>query len=122
MRIATKLVSNLGWRALLVLGPYTYLRYLFNFFCNLRRIIRAGDFKPLDRAMGTRSIKARMNGSDFVIDCPYTDKHIVDGTFTFGIIRELYIRNCYLRYGVSQAASNARTVLDLGANRGVFSI
>lgn len=122
MRIARKLALNLGWRALLVLGPYTYLRYLLNFICNLRSILRAGDFKPLDRAMGTRAIKARMNGSDFTIDCPYTDKHINDGTFTFGIIRELYIRNCYLRFGVSQAARNARTILDLGANRGVFSI
>lgn len=121
MRIARKLVSNLGWRALLVLGPYTYLRYLFNFISNLRRILRAGDFKPLDRAMGTRPIKVRMNGSDFTIDCPYTDEHINDGTFTFGLMRELYMRNCYLRYGVSQAARNARTVLDLGANRGVFS-
>ncbi len=122
MKIARKLASNLGWRALLVLGPYLYLRYLFLFFRDLRSILRAGDFKPLDRAMGMRPIKVRMNGDVFVIDCPYTDQHIVDGTFTFGIMREMYIRNCYLRYGVAPAASNARTVLDLGANRGAFSI
>ncbi len=122
MRIARKLASNLGWRALLVLGPYNYLRYLLTFFCKSRSILRAGDFKPLDRTMGAKPIKARMNGTGFIIDCPYTDQHIVDGTFTFGIIRELYIRNCYLRHGVSQAAKSARTVVDLGANRGVFSI
>lgn len=122
MRIARKLASDLGWRALLVLGPYIYLRYLFTFFCNLWSIFRAGDFKPLDCAMGTRPIKVRMNRSVFTIDCLYTDQHYVDGTFTFGIMREVYIRNCYLRYGVSQAASNANTVLDLGANRGAFSI
>jgi hypothetical protein len=122
MIIARKLASNLGWRALLVLGPSVYLRYLFAFFRNLPAILRAGDFKPLDRAMGARPIKARMNGREFVIDCPYTDQRIVDGTFTFGIMREMYIRNCYLRYGVSQAASKARIVLDLGANRGAFSV
>jgi hypothetical protein len=122
MFIARKLAINLGLRALLVLGPFVYLRYLFTFFCKLPLILRAGDFKPLDQAMGTRPITARMNGRKFIVDCPHTDKRIVDGTFVFGIIREMYIRNCYLRYGTAQAARTARTVLDLGANRGAFSV
>lgn len=122
MSIARKLALNLGWRALLVLGLHTYLRYLFAFFRNFRSILRSGNFSPLDKAMSSRPIKVRMNEREFIIDCPYTDQHIDDGTFTFGIVREMYIRNCYLRLGVSQAAKNARTVLDLGANRGAFSV
>lgn len=122
MRIVRKLALNFGWRALLVLGSFTYLRFVLVFFCNARAILRAGDLSPIDRAMGSRPIKVHMNENDFVLDCLYTDQHVQDGTFTFGIVREMYIRNCYLRYGVAEAARKARTVLDLGANRGAFSI
>src|SRR5262249_29946120 len=79
-------------------------------------------FLPLDRAMSSRPIKVHANRNDFIIDCPYTDQQVQDGSFTFGIVREMYIRNCYLRYGVADVARSARTVLDLGANRGAFSI
>jgi len=122
MSVPRKLALNLGWRALAVLGARMYLRYLFNFFYNFRSILHTGDFSPLDRTMSTSPIKVRMNGVKFFIDCQYTDQHINDGTFTFGIVREMYIRNCYLRYGVSKVARNARTILDLGANRGAFSL
>jgi hypothetical protein len=63
-----------------------------------------------------------LNGTRFVLDCPYVDEQIKDATFTFGIVREILIRNCYLRDGVSKCAKTAHTVLDLGANRGVFSV
>src|SRR5580693_5359113 len=39
---------------------------------------------------------------------------------TFGNVRELYARNCYL-HGL-RLKTRQRTVLDLGANRGMFSI
>jgi hypothetical protein len=122
MKIARKLALNFGPRAMFALGLPTYLRYLLAFFTNIRAIFRVGNFAPLDRAMGAHPITVRSNGNDFVIDCPLTDQRVQDGSFTFGIMRELYIRNCYLRYGVSHFASKARTVLDLGANRGLFSI
>ena len=122
MSIVKKLLLNLGWRAILVLGPTTYLRYLLAFFWNLRQIRRDGDFKSLDKVMGSRRITVHMNGEKFIIDCPYIDEHIKDGTFTFGILREMFIRNCYLRHGVSRVAKRPNiVVLDLGANRGTFS-
>src|SRR5579875_3024493 len=122
MLLVRKLVANLGLRALLVLGPLAYLHYLLVFFQKLSAIRRAGDFKPLDQAMGARPLTVRVNGVQFTVDCPHADQRITDGTFVFGIIRELYIRNCYLRFGVAKVARTARTVLDLGANRGVFSL
>lgn len=122
MLIARKIVHNLGLRALLVLGPFVYVRYLFVFCLKLPSIFRAGDFKPLDQVMGGRPINVRMNGKKFIIDCPYNDQHINDGSFVFGIMREMYIRNCYLRHGVAQVANTAQIVLDLGANRGAFSV
>lgn len=122
MNTVKKLTQNLGLRALFVLGPAVYFRYLIVFFRCLISILRTGDLKPIDRAMGSRPIKVRMNGGEFTVDCPYVDQHIVEGSFIFGNIREIYIKNCYLRYGVSQAAKNARNIVDLGANRGIFSL
>lgn len=39
---------------------------------------------------------------------------------TFGNVREIYARNCYLRH--LRAKKPFRSVLDLGANRGVFTL
>jgi hypothetical protein len=116
-----KVVLNLGPRALAVLGPVTYLRYLAACLRCLGGIVRARNFLALDRAMGTRALRLRRGRHRFTIDCRRTDELIRDGTYTFGIIRELVIRNCYTRGRIGPVADTAATVLDLGANRGVFS-
>ncbi len=116
-----KVVLNLGPRAFAVLGPVTYLRYLAACIRCLGGIVRAGNFLALDRAMGSRPVRLRRGRHRFTIDCRRTDELIRDGTYTFGIIRELVIRNCYTRGRIAPVAETAATVLDLGANRGVFS-
>jgi Methyltransferase FkbM domain len=122
MRIFLKIFYNLGPRAILVLGPVAYVRYLFLFIRHLGDIGKTGNFKALDKAMGSKPLKVRVNGVCFAIDCPFSDLKIQDGTYTFGIMREMYIRNCYLRDGIAERARAARTVMDLGANRGAFSV
>ena len=121
MHVLKKLSLNLGWRAFRVLGPSTYARYLLAFVCNLRSIARGGVLAPLDRAMGRRPLAVRPDRDRFLIDCAFADERIKDDSYTFGLVRELYIRNSYLRHGVREVSRRAASVLDLGANRGAFS-
>ena len=122
MLFLRKMLLNLGPRAATALGPVTYLRYLVKFALYLPEVLRTRGLLAVDRAMGSGPIRVRFGRRRFTIDCRRTDELIRDGTFTFGIIRELVFRNCYLRYRVASVADNAATVLDLGANRGVFSV
>ncbi len=122
MLFLRKILLNLGPRAAAVLGPLAYLRYLAKFALCLPDVVRTRGFLGVDRAMGSRPIRVRLGRRRFTIDCRRTDELIRDGTFTFGIIRELVIRNCYLRHRIASVAGSAATVLDLGANRGVFSV
>jgi len=71
--------------------------------------------------MGTLPVRVHFRGHSFLVDCPYADDKIDFGTHTFILIRELFIRNCYIRDVVAQVFPKVRTVLDLGANRGLFS-
>ena len=112
---------NLGPNALRVLGPFQYLRYLVAFTVCLPQILRVRNLVPLDRYMGSKQICVRFQRRRFVIDCSRIDELIADGSFTFGTIREMFIRNCYIRHGIEHALASAQTVLDLGTNRGIFS-
>ncbi len=120
MALIRKLALNLGPSALSALGPAGYLRYLCAITLTLPQIVRTRGFRPLDRRMGRRQRTLRCLGSNVTIDCPTADRIVTDGTYTFGIVRELVIRNCYLRHGVNERVSG-RAVVDLGANRGVFT-
>ncbi len=119
---ARKLTLNLGPRALSVLGPAGYMRLITSFLLTAPAIARQRDLKPLDRRMGRKPIRCRVNAHTFTFDAPFSDQHINDGTYTFGAIRELYIRHCYLRDEAADIPDRLAAVIDLGANRGVFSM
>ena len=106
--------------ALSVLGPSLYARYLATFVANAPRVMRAGDLRPLDKAMGAAR-RFRYRDRSFVFDCRFCDDHLDENAFAFGIVREIYIRDCYLRWQPPSVYAGAKTVVDLGANRGAFS-
>jgi hypothetical protein len=71
--------------------------------------------------MGDRKLELRVLGVPVVVDCAFADQVIQDGTYVFGGIRELYINNCYLRAPAWVPGDRPKVVVDLGANRGLFS-
>lgn len=109
-------------RAVSVLGPKLYADYLGGFVTHLPEIARSRDLHPVDQFMGRVAKKFRYRGTDVVFDCGFCDEHIKDGSFAFGIAREIYIRDCYFKFHLPATFADARTILDLGANRGAFSV
>jgi hypothetical protein len=123
MQVLRKLVLNLlSRRAMSVLGPAQLAEYVGRFIIRLPSILDAGDLRPLDRAMGASARSLNYGKCHFIFDCRYCDQHIQDGTFAFGAVREIYIRNCYLKFQPPIVWESTGTVLDLGANRGAFSV
>lgn len=105
-----------------VVGKECYRKMLWCTVSSLPQIIKYGDLRPLDSAMGKVAKVFNYSGRKILFDCHYADAIIHDGSFTFGLVREILIRNCYLRYMPADSLSNLHVVVDLGANRGLFSI
>lgn len=104
-----------------VLGPGLTLHYYAVVVRSAFDIVRARDLRPVDRAMGKIAKKFRYRGRTFIFDCEYCDTQKPEPSFSFGIAREIYIRDCYFRWLPTTIYSHAKVVLDLGANRGAFS-
>jgi len=122
MRKFQKIQNNLlSGRAVSVLGPGQYLVYLGKILVNIPQIIRAGDFRPLDKSMSMNAKQFNYRGSTFLFDCQFCDEHLEEDSFGFGIVREIYIRDCYFKWHPPSVYDRARTIIDLGANRGAFS-
>lgn len=117
-----KIRANLlSTNAIAALGPAQYTRYLGSFLASVPSIRKANDLRPLDKAMGRTARQFRYRGTPFFFDCHFCDEHLKETSFGFGIAREIYIRDCYFRWHAPEVYERARTVIDIGANRGAFS-
>ena len=122
MNALRKLRNNvLSARAVSVLGPRQFVRLVLTMAVLAPKVVRGGDLRPVDRAMGRRIRSFRYRGRRVAFDCAFCDARIVDGSFAFGIAREIYVRDCYFVHQPAEVYERARTVLDIGANRGAFS-
>ena len=97
------------WR---VCGGFVALKWLFCIAANFPKILRRKDLQPADRAMGFGpfTISYQKNKVSFKIEGPQA----ISG------IREMYVRDTYLRGGLLQIV-DGYTVVDLGANMGNFT-
>jgi hypothetical protein len=84
-------------------------------------ILRTGKLTSVDAAM-SRNMKVCFGEARLTMPLADIDAILKahSDNPTFGNVREIYARNCYL-HGLRLPAPQ-RTVLDLGANRGMFSI
>jgi hypothetical protein len=121
-RTLRKLYNNiLSPNALSVLGPEQYARLLGTCASRLPAILASRDLRPLDQAMSGKVDQISYRGIKFRLDLRFCDEHVRDGSFAFGGVREIYIRDCYLKFHEPSVFTSARIVVDLGANRGIFS-
>jgi hypothetical protein len=123
MKAWRKLTNNiLNRQAVAVLGLSTYTRLLAELPLRSVAIARAGDLRPLDRAMAGATSSFQFAGRRIRFDCAFADRLIHDGTYAFGIVREILVRDCYLKHLPADTLHDLGRVVDLGANRGMFTV
>ncbi len=105
------------------LGIHNYLIFLTFVVKNVIKIAKERNMNSLDKEIGRKNIFKSFNFKNFEIkfDCNYTDKLILEDSFSFGIIREIFMRNTYFIHLPKKAYNKCKIVVDLGANRGCFS-
>ena len=117
-----KFTNNIiSQRAVSVLGIKLYLHYVANLIIQMPKILQYGDLRYLDKVMGSSAKRFYYRNSAFIFDCQFCDEHLEEDSFAFGLAREIYIRDCYFKWHPSFVYENAKTVVDLGANRVAFS-
>lgn len=119
-----KIALNFGPSAARVLGPRQYARTCRAVARAMPQIVRSRNLRSVDAAMGTAPLRVRFMRQSFTVDCPACDgvtARTSDTSHTFGLIRELFVRNCYLR-SLHLSNSPLAHVIDGGANRGLFSL
>ncbi len=105
-----------------VLSPKLVGKVIFNSLRHAPSILKTGKLSPLDRAM-SQDIDVTFHGRHLSIPVDAIDSHLLSGTndsFTFGTVREMFANDVYLR--AFQPSLHCRCVLDLGCNRGMFSL
>jgi SAM-dependent methyltransferase len=96
-----------------------YRRYLVQLALNGRSLVAQKTLAPVDHAMRGR-VPFALAGGSVVVPLDEMAAHLKahDPTPTFGGAREMYASNVYLR--AFRPGLKARTVVDLGSNRGLF--
>lgn len=123
MKRLQKLINSFSIsKALSVLGPIQYSVYISSFLVNSLNVIRASDLRSVDKSIGQKIERFHYRNKDFLFDCKFCDEQVRDGSYAFGIAREIYIRDCYFKWQPPKTFLNSKTVIDLGANRGAFSV
>lgn len=121
-----KILSNYGLDAYKVLGLKYYLIYILCTIKNAIHILKNRNLVNVDKEMSKYLSKANFNllilNKKIEIDVKEIDNNVKEDSFCFGLIRELLIRNCYFKFHTDLDFKSLNTVIDLGSNRGIFSI
>jgi len=116
-----KISSNFGAGALRSLGSAQYAGMLAKLVPTTPKIFGTKKLVALDERMSQR-VTVQILGTSLVIDCKTIDQMAPEGSFTFGLVREIFFRNCYLRYANIRKPQSIENAVDLGGNRGIFTL
>ena len=123
MNLFKLIFQNFGFNALRTLGLKQYLYLIESFFQTISSIIKKKNLDILDEHFSNKIgiLNVNFKGHRFKIDLKTSYNLANEGSFTFGLVRELYIKNCYFIY-FDFKKKDIKNVVDLGGNRGVFSL
>jgi FkbM family methyltransferase len=93
-----------------VCGVSVAAKWLMFTVIKLPAVLKSGNLQPADRAMGNGPFKAKRAHSEAILT----------GSQVFSNLREIWVRDVYLKDDFLSVPSNA-IVVDLGANLGVFT-
>lgn len=97
------------WR---ICGASIALKWLFSVVVRFGPILKQGNLKPADRAMGDGPFEVRFPRAH--------SSFRIEGLEAMSGIREMYVRDVYLGGGILKIA-DGDTVVDLGGNMGNFT-
>jgi hypothetical protein len=120
--VLRKLLNNYGGPALRALGGAGYARYVGRSTAALPAVLVQRNLRPVDIAMDGRiALRHPVVHGQTIIDLDaYRAGDVEEGTYAFGLVREIWLRNVYFAPFRLPPAIDA--VLDLGANRGIFAL
>ena len=120
--LPAKLAANYGAHAYRALGPAGYARYLAHSLRALPAVLVERNLRPVDRAMhGRVTLRHPVNHRQVSIDLDaYRAGDDAEGSYAFGLIREIWLRDVYLR--PFRWPAQVDCIVDLGANRGIFAL
>jgi FkbM family methyltransferase len=103
------------------LNPQNFALLLKETVLNARSILSSRKLTMLDVAM-SRDMTVRFDNSSLSVPLRQMDQILAASgdSPSFGTVREMYARDCYLKH--LKLKTPLRAVLDLGANRGMFSL
>jgi FkbM family methyltransferase len=118
--VLTRLIREFRGLQAVLDGP-SFARYSAAALANAAEIARSRSLVAADRQM-RRPVRVHTWRDDLVVDCGLIDRRIgdFDPTLTFSAVRELCCRDVYFR-AFEPFTARGQVVLDLGANRGLFS-
>ncbi len=124
MYLLDKMLLNYGFNAYKSLGFRLYSKQVAFFFKAIVEIIRTKNLAIIDKQFSKyRSLEFKdVFGKSLKIDPLMNDTAVVGDSGIFGQIREMIVKNCYLKLLNITAESEFQIVVDLGANRGMFSL
>lgn len=93
-------------------GATVAIRWLFCVVRHVVSIVKCGNLQPADFAMGDGPFRVKFNASGVTFN--------IYGAGSVSGIREMYVRDTYLRHGLLRI-KDGDTVVDLGANMGNFT-
>lgn len=122
LAIIRKISINYGPHALKVLGTAGFMRYVFASVRELPKVLYEGNLAPVDRYMsGAIALNHPVSGARCMVDLEaYRPGDLEEGSFAFGLLREIWFRNIYFRHFAMPARLGC--IVDLGANRGIFAL
>jgi len=113
-----KIISNYNFNIFKTLGIYNYIKFLFYSILYFPKILYSKNLTPLCGIFDKLVINYK--NEKFIIDIKKIDKEINE-TNTFGLIREIFVRNIHLKFFEIDSLIN-KNCIDLGANAGIFSL
>ena len=120
--VGRKLLSNFGPGAAHALSFPGYLRYLTRALWATPNVLAERNLRPVDRASrGVLCLRQPVTGHPMRVDLDaFRSIDEDEGSFAFGLVREIWFRDLY--FGPFELPDRFGCVIDLGANRGLFTL
>lgn len=119
-----KITLNFNISIINIIGLVNYIKYCITALKLLLEILKTKTLSEVDKRMNTviPNLKVKYHGKNYNIPINDIDTIIKEDSYAFGLVREIYFRQCYTLFLTKSDLEGIKTVIDLGGNRGLVSL